>query len=139
MAVLAARSGLHHNGRMRKLLVLTCLAAISLAAADETRIHVHVVNDFGKPVGDAEVIVRFLESRVLKPKKKVEWELRTTQQGTVSTPGIPQGKIMIQVSARNYQTFGETFDIEEPEKTVEIQLKAPQPQYTSDPAPPAKK
>jgi uncharacterized GH25 family protein len=124
---------------MRKLLVLGCLAVVALSAADETRLHIHVVNDFGKPVGNAEVIVRFLESRVLKPKKKEEWEMRTTQQGTVSTPGIPQGKIMIQISAKNYQTFGETYDIEEPEKTVEIQLKPPQPQYTSDPASPAKK
>jgi len=124
---------------MRKLLVLGCLAAVSLSAADETRLHIHVVNDFGKPVGNAEVIVRFLESRVLKPKKKEEWEMRTTQQGTVSTPGIPQGKIMIQISAKNYQTFGETYDIEEPEKTVEIQLKPPQPQYSSDPGSPAKK
>jgi uncharacterized GH25 family protein len=124
---------------MRKLLVLGCLAAVILSAGDETRLHIHVVNDFGKPVGNAEVIVRFLESRVLKPKKKEEWEMRTTQQGTVSTPGIPQGKIMIQISAKNYQTFGETFDIEEPEKTVEIQLKPPQPQYTSDPASAAKK
>ena len=70
---------------------------------------------------------------MLKPKKKEEWELRTTQQGTVSTPGIPQGKIMIQISAKNYQTFGQIFDIQEPEKTVEIQLKPPQPQYSSDP------
>lgn len=125
---------------MRKLLVLVSLFSFGLAlsAADETRIHIHVVNDFGKPVGDAEVVVRFLESRVLKPKKKVEWELRTTQQGTVSTPGIPQGKIMIQVSAKNYQTFGQTFDIEESESTVEVQLKPPQPQYSSDPGPSAK-
>jgi uncharacterized GH25 family protein len=127
---------------MRKLLVLLCvvpcLAALSLSAADVTRLHIHVINDLGKPVGNAEVVVRFLESRILKPKKKQEWEMRTTQEGTVSTPGIPQGKIMIQISARNYQTFGETFDIEEAEKTVEIQLKPPQPQYSSNPAPPAK-
>jgi uncharacterized GH25 family protein len=123
---------------MRNLLVLVCLAAISLSAADVTRIHIHVTNDLGKPVGNAEVIVRFLESRLLKPKKKQAWEMRTTQQGTVSTPGIPQGKIMIQINAQNYQTFGETFDIEEAEKTVEIQLKPPQPQYSSNPGPPAK-
>ena len=86
--------------RLVLLCVVPCLAALSLSAADETRIHIHVINDLGKPVGDAEVVVRFLEGRVLKTKKKVEWELRTTQQGTVNTPGIPQGKIMIQISAR---------------------------------------
>ncbi len=114
------------------------LSAPPLPAADETHIHIHVVNDLGKPVGNAEVIVRFLESRILKPKKKEVWELRTTQEGTVSTPGIPQGKIVIQVNANNYQTYGETFEIEEADKTIEIQLKPPQPQYSSDPAHPAK-
>ncbi len=125
---------------MRKLLfpVLLCLTTWSMPAADVTRIHIHVVNDIGKPVGNAEVIVRFLESRVLKVKKKEAWEMRTTQEGMASTPSIPKGKIMIQINAKNYQTFGETFDIEESEKTVEIRLKPPQAQYSSDPAPPAK-
>lgn len=127
-------------------MVIACAAAWGLFSASmplpadqpETHIHIHVVNDLGKPVGNAEVIVRFLQSRVLIPKKKMAWELRTTQEGTVSTPGIPQGKIVIQVNARNYQTFGETYDIEEADKTVEIQLKVPQPQYSSDPAHPSK-
>jgi hypothetical protein len=114
------------------------LGALSMSAADETHIHIHVTNDLGRPVGNAEVIVRFLESRFLKPKKKEVWELRTTQEGTVSTPGIPQGKIMIQINAKDYQTFGQTFDIEEADKTVEIHLKPPQPQYSSNPGPPAK-
>lgn len=111
------------------------MSALPLSAADETHIHIHVTNDLGKPVGNAEVIVRFLESRFFKPKKKEAWELRTTQEGTVSTPGIPQGKIMIQIYARDYQTFGQTFDIEEADKTVEIQLKPPQPQYSNDKGP----
>ncbi len=130
---------------MRNPLVpVFCLAALSfaavpLAAGDTTRIHIHVVNDLGKPVGNAEVIVKFLESRTLKIKKKESWELRTTQEGTVSTPGIPQGKVLIQINAKNYQTFGQSYDIYEDEKTVEIRLLPPQPQYSSDPGPPPKK
>jgi hypothetical protein len=123
---------------MRKLFVamLLYLTALSLAAADTTRIHIHVVNDLGKPVGNAEVIVKFIQGRnLVRIKKKESWELRTTQEGTVSTPGIPQGKVLIQINAKNYQTFGQTYDLLEDEKTVEIQLLPPQPQYTSDPAP----
>src|SRR5271154_4736934 len=121
---------------MRKLLVpVLCMAALSLVAGDTTRIHIHVVNELGKPVGNAEVIVKFLEGRILKPKKKESWELRTTQEGTVSLPSIPQGKVLIQINAKNYQTFGQAFEIDEDEKTVEIQLKLPQPQYSADPSP----
>lgn len=130
---------------MPKLCLLTALcvamlgvSALPAHAAEETHLHIHVVNDLGKPVGNAEVVVRFLESRLFIMKKKVEWELRTTSEGTVSTPGLPQGKILIQVSGQYYQTFGQVYEIYEPEKTVEIQLKPPQPQYSSD-QPPAKK
>jgi hypothetical protein len=35
------------------------------------------------------------------------------------------------VIAKGYQTFGETIEINEDEKTVEIQLKPPQPQYSA--------
>jgi hypothetical protein len=126
---------------MRKLFVpmLLFAAALSLAAGDTTRIHIHVVNDSGKPVGNAEVIVKFIQGRnLIRIKKKESWELRTTQEGTVSLPAIPQGKVLIQINAKNYQTFGQTYDLEEEDKTVEIQLMPPQPQYTSDPQHPQK-
>jgi hypothetical protein len=38
---------------------------------------------------------------------------------------------MIQIIASGYQTFGQTFDINEAEKTVEIKLNAPQKQYSA--------
>ena len=117
------------------------LVAFSLRAADQTHLHIHVVNDAGKPVGNAEVIIKFLEARsVLKPiKRKESWELRTTQEGMASPPGIPLGKILIQINAKNYQTFGQVYDIADAEKTVEIQLNPPQAQYSADPAPAAGK
>jgi hypothetical protein len=121
---------------MRNLLVLALCLAVPLVAADTTRIHIHVVNDIGKPVGNAEVIVKFLQGRnLVLVKKKKSWELRTTQEGTVSLPSVPQGKVLIQINAKNYQTFGEVYDVLEDDKNVEIQLKPPQPQYTSDPSP----
>jgi hypothetical protein len=45
-------------------------------------------------------------------------------------PGIPKGKILIQINAKNYQTFGDTYDIDEDERLVEIVLKDPQEQYS---------
>ena len=70
-------------------MLLCCEPAACLSAAgDTTRIHIHVVNDLGKPVGNAEVIVKFLGiANLVQIKKKESWELRTTQEGTVSTPG----------------------------------------------------
>ena len=104
------------------------------ADAPTTKITIKVTDDAGKPVDRASVIVRFVQGRnYLKLGKHVRntYELKTNQEGEASIPSIPQGKILIQVIAKYYQTFGKTFDIDEPEKTVEIKLNPPQKQYSA--------
>jgi hypothetical protein len=113
------------------------LAALPLAAGDSTKIHIHVVNDLGKPVGNAEVIVKFEGRSVIKlgAKVRTSWEMRTTQDGIANVPGVPHGKVLIQIYAKNYQTYGEVFDMQEDTRDLEISIKPPQPQYSSNPQP----
>jgi hypothetical protein len=84
-------------------------------------------------VTNASVIVRFVQgrSKIKFNKIRKTWELRTGELGSVKIPAIPQGKILIQVIAKNYQTYGETFDVDEEEKTLEIKLSPPQKQYSA--------
>ncbi len=99
-----------------------------------TRLRIEVRNYNNKPVERASVVVRFVEGRSpAKLGKKVitQWELRTNQEGIVKVPPIPQGKILVQVIAKGYQTFGQTFEVNEEEKTLEIKLNPPQPQYSA--------
>ena len=99
-----------------------------------THLTIVVKNADGKPVDNAGVIVRFVKGHsIVKLGKSIrkEWELRTNQEGTVRLPSIPQGTIQIQVIAKNYQTFGKVFDVDEEEKTLEIKLNPPQPQYSA--------
>ena len=87
----------------------------------------------GKPIDRASVVVRFVEGRsIVKLGKKIRtnWELRTSQEGLAKIPPIPQGKILVQVIAKGYQTFGQTYDVAEEEKTIEIKLNPPQPQHS---------
>jgi len=121
---------------MRKaLLLLLALCALPLAAKPPmTAITVKVTTLSGKPVDQAAVIVKFVAGHAkLKLGKKIltQYEMHTTQEGLAKIPPIPQGKIQIQVIASNYQTFGQIFDIDEPEKTVEIKLNPPQSQYSA--------
>jgi hypothetical protein len=46
-------------------------------------------------------------------------------------PEVPQGKILIQVIATGYQTFGQTYDVNQLEKTIDIKLNSPQEQYSA--------
>lgn len=120
----------------RLLFTLALFAAALPVLADPpmTKIRVEVrkaTND--KPVDRASVVIRFVEGRsVVKLGKKImtTYQMRTNQDGVANMPAIPQGKIQIQVIAKGMQTFGQIFDIGEEEKTVEIKLKDPQPQYS---------
>jgi hypothetical protein len=122
---------------MTRTLFLAALLATALPVLADppmTKIRVEVrkaAND--KPVERASVIVRFVEGRsAIKLGKKImtTYQMRTNQDGVAAMPAIPQGKIQIQVIAKGLQTFGQIFDIAEEEKTVEIKLNDPQPQYS---------
>jgi hypothetical protein len=116
------------------LAILICLVATAFAVEPPmTKLRIEVKNLAGKPLERASVVVRFAGSRsVAKLGKKVitSWEVRTNQEGVAKIPELPQGNIRIQVIATGYQTFGATFEVTEPEKTIEIKLNPPQAQYS---------
>ena len=98
-----------------------------------TSLRIEVKNVREKPVERASVVVRFVEGRsIAKLGKKIRtnWELRTNQEGIAKIPPVPQGKILVQVIAKGYQTFGNTYDVNEEEKVIEIKLNPPQPQHS---------
>ena len=99
-----------------------------------TVIRVEVRNLSDKPIDRASVIVRVDKGRsVVKFGKKVitSYQMKTNQDGVAKVPSLPQGKILVQVIAKGYQTFGETFDILEAERVIEVKLNPPQPQYSA--------
>lgn len=117
------------------LFVLLAASTIPLVAdppMTKLRIEVKTLGD--KPVERASVVVRFVKGRsAVKFGKKIRthWEMRTNQDGVAAIPPIPQGEITIQVIAKGYQTFGQKVDVEEEEKTVEVKLNPPQPQFSA--------
>jgi hypothetical protein len=114
--------------------LLTGALALPMIAAEMTKIQVKVTNLEGKPIDRASVIVKFVQGHsIVKLGKGVttRWETRTNQEGIAKIPEIPQGKILVQVIATGYQTYGNTVDVVDDEKTVEIKLKPPQPQYSA--------
>jgi hypothetical protein len=118
---------------LRRVILLAFVSAALACAGDMTRLSFVVTNADNKPVSNAAVIVKFVQgrSKIKLTKIRKEWELRTGEAGTAKIPAIPQGKILIQVIAKNYQTFGQTFDVDQEEKTIEIKLNPPQKQYSA--------
>jgi hypothetical protein len=119
---------------MRRLMLCLAIFLPLLLGAPMTTLTIEVKTPGGKPVEHASVIVKFVKGHsVVKLGKKIrtEWELQTNQDGRAKIPPIPQGSILIQIIAKNYQTFGGTFEVDDEQKTIEIKLKPPQPQYTA--------
>lgn len=117
-----------------RALILSLALVLPMLGANMTTLTISVKSPTGKPVEGASVIVKFVKGHDLtKLGKKIrkEWELRTNQEGLVKIPPIPQGTILIQIIAKDYQTFGKDFDVDEEEKTLDITLNAPQPQYSA--------
>ena len=127
---------MHTRGGFLRLLVpsLVLAGAFSASAADMTKLTIRVKTDTGRPVDRAAVIVRFVQGRnYIKLGKKIRttYELRTNEEGQANIPEIPQGTIRIQVIAKGYQTYGNDLEVTEPEKTIDITLQPPQPQYSA--------
>ena len=130
---------LNRDRSLRTLIVsavlLAGLAAVAMAAATPmTKINIVLKDQAGKPVDHASVVVRFVQGHsVVKLGKAIRttFELRSNQEGEARIPSIPQGKILVQIIAKGYQTFGQTFDVNEEEKNLEITLNPPQQQYTA--------
>lgn len=115
-------------------ILLLAACAAGAVAAPMTKINIVVKNQNGKPVDRASVVVRFIQGHsVIKLGKaiKTTFELRTNQDGEARIPSIPQGKILVQIIAKGFQTYGQTFDITEEEKTLDIKLNPPQQQYSA--------
>lgn len=124
-----------YDRTMRGLILLLSLAlAWPVAGADLTTLTVHVTTQSGKPIDHASVVVKFVQGRSkvkLGKKIRTEYELHTNEDGIAKIPPIPQGTILIQVIAKDYQTFGQNFDVDEVEKTLDIKLNPPQSQYSA--------
>ena len=114
------------------LLLAVCALAPALAGQSDkpappaekrigtSRIRIEVTGgDQNKPVADASVYLRIVKD------KKSEMDLKTNQEGIARSPEIPQGKLLIQIVAPGWKTYGEYHDISESEQTIQIHLVRP--------------
>jgi hypothetical protein len=85
-----------------------------------TRLRIEVTGgDANKPVSEASVYLRYAND------KKAELDLKTNQEGIARSPEIPQGKILVQIVAPGWKTYGEFHDVTENEQTVQVHLVRP--------------
>jgi len=81
--------------------------------------------DKNKPVDSASVYVRYVEERTLRKDKKIEMNVKTNKEGIARVPDVPKGKVLIQVIAEGWKTFGRWYEVSADEEVVKIKLEKP--------------
>jgi hypothetical protein len=90
------------------------------------KLKIQVTGPDDKPIGNASVYVRFNQSGGLfRHDKLAEMNFKTNSDGSVKVPEVPQGKILIQVVAKAWHTYGKWYDIEKDEESIQIKLEPP--------------
>jgi uncharacterized GH25 family protein len=87
-----------------------------------------VIRDYnGKPIRNASVVLH----PVTEGKQdKGGFQLKTDLDGRTGFEGVPYGTLRIQVLAQGFQTFGQDYQVDQPQMEITIKLKRPNGQYS---------
>jgi len=92
--------------------------------SETVTIHIQVTaGEKERPVENASIYIRFADPHKSKRAKLVEMNVKTSPEGRVRVPLIPPGKVMIQVIAEHWKTFGKWFDEDEEGQVIKIHLE----------------
>lgn len=78
-----------------------------------------------QPVENASVYIKYMEERKIKKDKKVELNVKTNRDGTAHVPDAPMGRVLIQVVADGWKTYGRWYDITDTKQTIKVHLEKP--------------
>ena len=81
------------------------------------------------PVENASIYLKYVEERKLLKDKKVELNVKTNRDGTAHIPAAPMGRVLIQVVADGWKTYGRWYDITDAKQTFKIHLEKPPKWY----------
>ena len=100
------------------------------APSPENRITIIVTGgDSEKPVENASVYVKTVEEHAVLKNKKFEVNVKTNQSGVAHVPDAPLGRVLVQVVADGWKTYGHWYDVTDPKQTIKVHLDRPPKWY----------
>ena len=96
----------------------------------QARITIEVTGgDQETPVENASVYFKYIEEHKIKKNKTMELNVKTNREGVAHVPDAPLGRVLIQVLAEGWKTYGRWFDITDPKQTIKVHLERPPKWY----------
>jgi uncharacterized protein involved in tolerance to divalent cations len=94
--------------------------------SQSNRIRIEVVGgDADAPVENASVYLKYVEERKLRKDKKIELNVKTNREGVAHIPDAPMGKVLVQVIAEGWKTYGKWMEITDSRQTIKVKLDKP--------------
>jgi len=95
-----------------------------------TRVTIEVTGgDKDGPVENASVYLKYEEERKIAKNKKFELNVKTNREGIAHIPDAPLGRVLIQIVAEGWKTFGRWYDITGTKEPIKIHLDRPPKWY----------
>jgi hypothetical protein len=115
---------------MKTLALILILAGLALSQDNDMAVLSFVVlKDYnGKPLRNASVVMHPVQKNGKQSRGGLE--LKCDADGKASFDGVPYGKLRIQVLAPGFQTFGQDYDINQPQQEITVKMKRPTDQYS---------
>ena len=119
-----------HMTLLRRLGILVLLMTVAAVAGHKSAsLQFMVIKDGdGKPVRNAEIVLHPVDKN--GRQKDEGLELKTHEDGKAAVNGIPYGKLRIQVIAPGFKTYGDDYQINQPNHEITIKLQKPSEQYS---------
>jgi len=96
----------------------------------QARITIEVTGgDQETPVENASVYFKYIEEQKIKKNNTMELTVKTNREGVAHVPGAPLGRVLVQVLAEGWKTYGRWFDITDPKQTIKVHLERPPKWY----------
>jgi hypothetical protein len=95
-----------------------------------TRVTIEVTGgDKDTPIENASVYLKYVEEHKIAKDKKFELNVKTNREGIAHIPDAPLGRVLIQIVAEGWKTFGRWYDITNSKEPIKIHLDRPPKWY----------
>jgi hypothetical protein len=95
-----------------------------------TRVTIEVTGgDKDSPIENASVYLKYLEEHKIAKNKQFELNVKTNREGIAHIPDAPLGRVLIQIVAEGWKTFGRWYDITGTKEPIKIHLARPPKWY----------
>ena len=95
-----------------------------------TRVTIEVTGgDKESPIENASVYLKYVEEHKIAKNKQFELNVKTNREGIAHIPDAPLGRVLIQIVAEGWKTFGRWYDITSSKEPIKIHLDRPPKWY----------